>query len=343
MTFIESTDTEPAATPLGGETAAMADAITSRRLHDGGTGGLVIAARTANGSYRTFGGEQLGPVRAAVAVAVAAGNRRLWDGTSGHDTIELATRALPEVLRTSAEASGLTTAHVGCIQDDTVAAVAVWFEVDGHVAGPDLRREAMELLGAAAERQAAFFRERDEAVAAEAAARAALEAADDGERTFDPDDPRLDRVTGLATRLEFEAALDDFEGDEATLIVVDIDAYAELTELFDAEILDRVARTVADRLVRTCRGTDLIARLDVHSFAVLLDGASRSVGLQVAKRLLETIAQPLGLTSGPVSVTATVALAHQFGLLDMEELVESADHAVATRQRAGNGRLVIAS
>jgi hypothetical protein len=42
-------------------------------------------------------------------------------------------------------------------------------------------------------------------------------------------------------------------------------------------------------------------------------------------------------------VTATVALSHQFGLVDMEELFESADSAVASGKRSGHGRLVIAS
>ena len=334
----------PPPAPAGGETAAMADQITMH--HGSQAGGLVIAARTQNGSYRTYGGENLGPVRAAVAVAVAAGNSRLWDGASGTTIVEQPVRALPEVIRSAAHASGFETAYVGCIEDTSVAAVAVWFEVDGTVATPAQRLEVMQLLEEAASRQAEVFRQRDEAAAAEAAAETAAAEAKRRSRLvreFDPDDPRLDASTGLATRAEFERALDSFDADEATLIVVDIDAFSELVELFDAPSMEGVARAVADRLVSTCRASDLIARLGDRSFAILLNDASRSVGLQVAKRLLDTIAEPLDLDRGPTAVTATVALAHQFGLVDMEELVESADEAVATRARAGNGRLVIAS
>ncbi len=342
MTFVQSSFIDQPGARPGGETAAMAEAITTRWLHEAGDGGLVIAARTENGSYRTYGGDNLGPVRASIAVAVAAGNHRLWDGAAGTDTVERPVRALPEVVRTSAEASGIQSAYVGCIQDDSVAAVAVWFEVDGSVAGPDQRREAMGLLAAAARRQADVFRQRGEAAAAAAATLAATQG-DGTERTFDSTDPRLDSVTGLATRAAFEAALDEFDSDEATLVVVDIDAYQQLVELFDADALDRMARVVADRLVSTCRSNDLIARLDDRSFAVLFSDATRSIGLQIAKRLVETVAKPLELDVGPASVTATVALAHQFGLVDTEELVESADQAVASGQRSGHGRLVIAS
>lgn len=344
MTPPDATPIEPADAPLGGETAAMAEAIVTHRLHDLGAGGLVIAARTENGSFRTYGGDSLGPVRASVAVAVAAGNSRLWEGAVGTDTVEQPVSELPEVIRASARAGGLTHAYVGCIEDETVAAVAVWFEVDGAVAGPDRRREAMELLAAAAQRQADFFKQRTQAatdkIAADAAAAGPV---GEGDRTFDATDPKLDATTGLATRAEFESALEDFEADEATLVVVDIDDFADLTVHYDTDVLDQVARAVADRLVGTCRGSDLIARLDEHSYAILLHEATRAVGLQVAKRLLDTVAKPLDVDSGPDNVTATVALAHQFGLVDMEELVESADLAVASGQRAGRGRLVIAS
>ncbi len=344
MTPLDAPPIDPANAPLGGETAAMAEAIVTHRLHDLGAGGLVIAARTESGSFRTYGGDSLGPVRASVAVAVAAGNSRLWEGAVGTDTVEQPVRALPEVIRASARASGLTHAYVGCIEDESVAAVAVWFEIDGAVAGPDCRREAMELLAAAAQRQADHFRQRAEAAAAKLAADAAAAGPiGEGHRTFDANDPRLDAATGLATRAEFEAAVDEFEAEEATLVVVDIDDFADLTGQYDTVVLDQVARTVADRLVGTCRGSDLIARLDDHSYAILLHEATRSTGLQVAKRLLDAIAKPLGIEGGPDNVTATVALAHQFGLVDMEELVESADLAVASGQRSGRGRLVIAS
>ncbi|MEJ7799864.1 MAG: GGDEF domain-containing protein, partial [Ilumatobacter sp.] len=166
---------------------------------------------------------------------------------------------------------------------------------------------------------------------------------DDGPRRFDPDDPLLDTTTGLATRAQFEAAIERYDADEATLVVVAVDDFETLVERSTTVVVDRVALELADRMVAECRRGDVVARLDAGSFAILLSDASRAVGLQIAKRLLDAIARPLDIDGGPEGVTATVALAHQFGLVDMEELVESADQAVLSGKRAGPGRLVIAS
>jgi diguanylate cyclase (GGDEF)-like protein len=218
--------------------------------------------------------------------------------------------------------------------------VAVWFEIDGRVASPDERRATMQLLSAAAERQRAFFATR----AAEQAA-TATPSTDESTtvRTFDPNDPTIDGVTGLATAADFESAVENYDSDEATLVVVDLDDFSPMADEYGEDITNAVLREIADRLVSSCRRDDLIARIGPDTFAVLFADATRSVGLHVAKRLLDTIALPLPVAGGPEFVTATVALAHQFGLVDMEELLESADEAVASGKRAGHGRLVIAS
>lgn len=324
----------------GGDIVSVAEAATARATRDPRLGGLVIVARTPNGDHRAVGSESLGPLRAAISVAVAADNTRLWSDVVGNETVEQPTRSMPEIVRAAAEASNVGTAHVGCIQDDSLAALAVWFEIDGHVASAADRRSTMELLATAAQRQREVFAER----AATAAANAPAVPADAPTgRTFDADDPHLDRVTGVATKAEFEAAMENYDSDEATLVVVDLDGFAPIAEQYGETVTEAVLLEIADRLVSSCRRDDLIARLGPDTFAVLFAEATRSVGLQVAKRLLDNIAQPLAVDGGPESVTATIALAHQIGLVDMEELYESADHAVASGKRSGTGRLVVAS
>ncbi len=342
MSLIEDqiTPSTDSTTPLGGEIVAVANAATARAEHDESVGELVIVARTSTRTLQAMGGTGSGPLRAAVSVAVAAGNTRLWDGAPAGGTVEHPVRALPEIIRTTAEASGVSAAHVGFVEDDSVAAVAVWFEIDGRVTSPTERQETMELLAVAAERQREHFAARA-AVAAEAAP-ADDDTTDDG-RHFDPGDPNLDATTGLATRVRFEDALEHYESDEATLVVVDLDGFARVPEQYGEDVADAVLLEIADRLVSSCRGDDLIARIGVDTFAVLFADAPRSVGLHVAKRLLDTIALPLSVENGPEAVTATVALAHQFGLVDMEELMESADDAVASGKRSGSGKLVVAS
>ncbi|NNE11879.1 MAG: GGDEF domain-containing protein [Ilumatobacter sp.] len=330
--------------PAGGEILAVANALSARAAHHSGQGEIVIVARAGNREMRSVG-SSIGPVRAAVSVAVDGGHDRLWAETQGTDTVEMPIHALPEVIRTAASPIGYTHAHVGCVRDDGLAAVAVWFSAGD--AGPDAtqRKEAMQLLAAAAERQREYLAMRDQEARERAAFEAALEDAEEtgGPRTFDPDDPNFDPVTGLASRDRFEETLEEYESDEATLVVVDVDEFDAIVSEHGDDVANTVLRELADRLLDACRRDDVIARLGASSFAVLLHEASRAVGLQVAKRLLETMAQPLPFTNGPDAVTATVAMAHQFGLVDTDELIESADLAVASGRRAGSNRLVIAS
>lgn len=321
---------------------AVAEALTTQADDDPSMGHLVIVARTADGAHRTLGAGA-GPLRAAISVAVAADNTRLWSGIDGLETVEMSIRSMPEIVRAAAEAMNIATAHVGCVCDDdpsSLAALAVWFEIDHTVACTADRRATMELLSAAVERQRESRTDdtHDEIVEAPEPASASSD-----QREFDVDDPSIDSVTGLATRAEFEEAIENYESDEATLVVVELDGFPEVADEFGDAIADQVLREVADRMVSSCRGDDLIARTGADTFAVLVADASRSVGMQVAKRLHDAIATPLAVDSGPADVTATVALAHQSGLVDMEELLESADHAVASGKRAGSGKLVIAS
>ncbi|MEO6651032.1 MAG: diguanylate cyclase [Ilumatobacteraceae bacterium] len=313
----------------GEEIVGVAEIVTGHADADPTVGELVVVARTGSGGHRTLGGGRIGPLRAAVSVAVAAGNNRLWEGSSGTEVVERSVRSLPEIVRTAAEASGLTTVFTGCVDDGTLAALAIWFPVGDRVASVTQQRETIDLLEAAAERQRAFL----DARAAEAASVATDVTVDD--------EPRP--ATNLVTRAEFEAEIERYDADEATLVVVGVDDFDALADSYPALVVDAVEAVLADRLVAGCRKGDLVARLDAGNFSILLTDASRAVGLQIAKRLLAAIAQALDIDGAPDAVTATIALAHQFGLVDMEELIESADQALASGRRGGPGRLVIAS
>ena len=150
-------------------------------------------------------------------------------------------------------------------------------------------------------------------------------------------------MTGLSTRQRFTQLLDDFESDQASLLLVDIDGLDAIRETYGGDVADMVVRVVADRVVTTCRAVDVLARLGDDQFAVFFDNPDRTTAVQVSKRLLAMIAEPLGIDGGPATATATIAFAHQHGLVDIEELFESADSALASAKRSGPGRLVLAA
>lgn len=160
-------------------------------------------------------------------------------------------------------------------------------------------------------------------------------------RPVDDQHPSLDPRTGLATRRHFERSLAQCVGDRATLVVLDIDDFDQITDEFGSEIADRVVMITAERIVNGCSSTDRIARIGTDAFAVLFDDSDRATGLRVAKHLLATIALPLSPQSGPDSITATAAPSHQVGLIDADELFESAQSSLESGKRTGRARLFV--
>jgi diguanylate cyclase (GGDEF)-like protein len=335
-----------------GELASVAASLAAHASNDAHVGSLVIVVHPDDRDHKVLAGGDSGVLRAAVSVAVASGIDRLWDGTPDGTTIERPIRSLPEIVRAAAEGAGALAVHIGAVRiDDAVQAVALWFETSDGVTPVGDRRNTIEILTAAAERERARLLDaarsapqHDAANSVEAgAADPATPGGAAGPRSFDPDDPDLDAATGLATRERFTEALEAFESDQAALVVIDIDGFAEIEDSYGSEVSDRILRIVADRMVLTCRTTDLLARVGRHQFAVLFGDPERAASVNASKRLLSAIAAPLELPEGPTAVTATIAFAHQHGMVDTEELLESADDAITGAQRSGHGRLVLAA
>jgi diguanylate cyclase (GGDEF)-like protein len=326
--------------PIADELLAAAATFATVAVNDPSHGVLVIVVRP-EGDHQVIAGGGTGILRAAVSVAVAAGNDRAWRDAPDGDTHEQPVRALPEVITAAAEADGVRAVHTGCVRvDGAVESVAIWFETWDGVATADQRREALAGLAAAGGRE----RERRAALAASAPAPDdASEDGASGPREFDPDDPNLDALTGLVHVERWAELIDEFDRDEAMLVLLDLDGFAGIAAEWGDDVSDRILREIADRLVANCRRDDVIARLGHDRFAVLFGAIDRSQVVEIAKRLLAGVAEPLPADLGPDRVTATVALSHQVGLVDLEEMLDSATDALASGKRSGAGRIVLAA
>lgn len=317
---------------------AAAAAAATHSATDPARGALVIVTRPDGGDHQVVAGAGVGVLRAAVSVAAAAGNDRAWRDAPHGDTHELPVRSLPEVIAAAADAAGVRSAHIGCVRSgDAVESVAIWFETWEGVAARTTRRDVLAALAAAGERERARRAELTFAAVDEHD-----DVPGDARRTFDPTDPQIDPLTGLLRADPFAARLAQYDRDEATLLLLDLDAFATVAAEWGDETSNRIISAVADRLVANCRRDDIIARLGHDRFAVLFGRVDRTEVIQIAKRLLSAVAEPL-TDDGPLRITATIALAHQSGLIDLDEMLDSAADAIASGKRAGAGRLVLAA
>ncbi len=159
---------------------------------------------------------------------------------------------------------------------------------------------------------------------------------------------RHDALTGLANRSWFRQRLvaamepDNNEAPERLVGValIDLDSFRLVNDSLGHETGDALLLTVAERIARCIRSTDLAARLSGDEFALLLPDVDGTEQLEsIARRILRSLAMPIMVRHREVLLTASVGLAAQVPDGSTVELLRDADLALeAARQTTGTFR-----
>jgi len=165
------------------------------------------------------------------------------------------------------------------------------------------------------------------------------------------EDALVDALSGLLNRRCFERKLQRFAEQSGSgagclsLILLDIDCFKQINDLYGHPLGDRVI-TAVGRVIRQCVGTQgTSARYGGDEFAVLLPHWTTETAMVMAQSIRlrvqeERIRRRQGEESiGTVTISAGVAtLRHE---ADASWLVEQADSALYASKRAGRNRVTI--
>ena len=121
---------------------------------------------------------------------------------------------------------------------------------------------------------------------------------------------------------------------------MDLDRFKYVNESLGHYIGDRLLETVAARLQRCTRGTDIVARLGGDEFVVVVSGMDKNEDVErLAQKVLATAAEPFNIEQHDLQLTAGVGIS-QFpeNGEQPEALLQFADAAMNDAKKKGRGR-----
>jgi diguanylate cyclase (GGDEF)-like protein len=151
-----------------------------------------------------------------------------------------------------------------------------------------------------------------------------------------------DALTGIANRRTFESVLErelsraKRNGEQVTLVMMDIDHFKKLNDNHGHQTGDEVLRQTGHALAQRCRDFDTPARYGGEEFAVILPACSPSESLVAADRLRKSISEME--LDVPVTASAGVATFPTHAS-DVAGLVKAADEALYESKRSGRNRV----
>jgi diguanylate cyclase (GGDEF)-like protein len=120
---------------------------------------------------------------------------------------------------------------------------------------------------------------------------------------------RTDELTGLANRRAMIATLDTFSAFEGALLLLDLDGFKPINDLYGHQVGDHLLRAVAERFTRTIPEKALLARLGGDEFGAIIYG-DRDSTIEAAFALRAALSYPFHLDGQVISVG--VSIGHVF-------------------------------
>jgi diguanylate cyclase (GGDEF)-like protein/PAS domain S-box-containing protein len=159
-----------------------------------------------------------------------------------------------------------------------------------------------------------------------------------------------DGLTRLRNRAYFmnqlQAALDretEQNRQNCAILFLDLDRFKIVNDSLGHVHGDALLREVAQRLKRSVRPQDTLARIGGDEFAILIeDAAGLATAVEVAERVLEAMRTPLQLSHQSVFPSVSIGISRSLSRdTSPDDLIRDADIAMYEAKRAGHGDYAI--
>ena len=140
---------------------------------------------------------------------------------------------------------------------------------------------------------------------------------------------RTDELTGLPNRRRLIAELSTFSEVEGALLLLDLDGFKPVNDLYGHEMGDRILRQVAQRFSRSLPSGAILARLGGDEFGVIAIGSDEAT-LELASALKATLSYPFIVNGKSISISVSIGHVRNDGKGD---LLHRADLAMYEAKR----------
>ena len=155
---------------------------------------------------------------------------------------------------------------------------------------------------------------------------------------------RHDALTELPNRTLFVECMEDAEErikrrEIIAVLIVDVDYFKSVNDLFGHSVGDKVLREVALRLLASCRDGDVVAQLGGDEFAILCGPLNTTMDAAIlADRIVSAMSEPVVVDGRHIRIGASVGIAAApTDGKDAETLMKNADLALYRAKREGRG------
>jgi len=154
---------------------------------------------------------------------------------------------------------------------------------------------------------------------------------------------QYDPLTALANRALFRdrlihaLALAKRKKQEVGLVLMGLDQFTFLAETLGTDGCDVMLKETAERLKKCMRDVDTVARLEGDEFTCLLEGINCRADMEiVAKRILDSMAEPFKVNGEQIMVTVSIGVAvYPIDGRQVDELLQRVQGALNAVQEDG--------
>ena len=156
---------------------------------------------------------------------------------------------------------------------------------------------------------------------------------------------QTDSLTGLYNhryfheRLRRELTRASSEHGSVAVVMLDIDDFKKLNDVFGHAVGDEVLTRIGDSLRAAVRGTDVVCRIGGEEFAVIVPGAQPGHAVAVASRLADRVKGLEVELVGTIAVSVGIAQGPEHAA-NPRELVACAEAAMMTAKARGKNQVV---